>query len=345
MKKCLSLLLALVMALSMTACAQEAPETLPAATAGAETAETPYYPLTVTDQAGREVTIEAEPQRIVSGYYISSSLLLALGQADKLVGIEAKADKRPIYALSAPELLELPSVGSAKEFDLEGCAALEPDLVILPMKLKEAAETLTNLGIPTLLVNPENQQLLEEASDIVAAALNCRDRAAELWSFTASVQGMLEAETEHAEKPAVYMGSNASFLATAGGNMYQSGLITLAGGRNVAEEIADKYWAEVSYEQILAWNPDYIFLPAEASYSPEEVLKDPNLAGVAAVAEGRVYKMPSSAEAWDSPVPGGILGAVWIASRIHPELVSGETCNGLIGDFYETFYGFDYGKA
>ena len=102
-------------------------------------AEQTVYPITVTDQAGREVTIEKEPSSIVSGYYISSSLLIALGLKDKVVGIEAKADKRPIYKLAAPELTELPNVGTAKEFNLETCAALSPDLVILPMKLKDAA--------------------------------------------------------------------------------------------------------------------------------------------------------------------------------------------------------------
>ena len=81
-------------------------------------------PVTLTDAAGRQVTIETEPETLVSGYYITTSMLIALGQQDKLVGIEAKADTRPIYALAAPELLELPSVGTAKEFDLEGCAAL-----------------------------------------------------------------------------------------------------------------------------------------------------------------------------------------------------------------------------
>ncbi len=34
-----------------------------------EAAET-TYPVTLTDQAGREVTLEAEPETIVSGYYI-----------------------------------------------------------------------------------------------------------------------------------------------------------------------------------------------------------------------------------------------------------------------------------
>src|SRR5699024_12794310 len=98
------------------------------------------YPVTVTDQAGRQVTIESQPETLVSGYYITTSLLIALGLQDELVGIEAKADTRPIYALSAPELLELPSVGTAKEFDLWGCAALAPDLVILPLKLESRSE-------------------------------------------------------------------------------------------------------------------------------------------------------------------------------------------------------------
>lgn len=107
-----------------------------AAPAAADTAVT--YPLTVTDQLGREVTIETEPKTLASGYYISTSLLIALGVQDELVGVEAKADKRTIYSLSAPELQSLPSIGTAKEFDLEGCAALTPDLVIVPAKLKDS---------------------------------------------------------------------------------------------------------------------------------------------------------------------------------------------------------------
>ena len=53
-----------------------------------------------------------------------------------------KADSRPIYAMSAPELLALPDVGTAKEFNMEGCIALEPDLVILPARLRDSADTI-----------------------------------------------------------------------------------------------------------------------------------------------------------------------------------------------------------
>ena len=56
---------------------------------------------------------------------------------DHVTGIEAKADSRPIYHLAAPHFLELPNVGTLKEFDLEGAAALNPDLIILSVRLKD----------------------------------------------------------------------------------------------------------------------------------------------------------------------------------------------------------------
>lgn len=74
MKKVLSLLL------SFAACGQSGinattvPETTVPETAGAVN----HYPITVTDQAGREVTIEKEPQRLISACYITTSLLMAL---------------------------------------------------------------------------------------------------------------------------------------------------------------------------------------------------------------------------------------------------------------------------
>ena len=351
MKRILSALLSLALLLSLAACGQSAPtETItsePAVmeTAAAEPSTLPdYYPITVTDQAGREVTIAEEPQRIVSGYYISTSALIALDLDDRLVGIEAKADKRPIYRLSAPELIDLPSVGTAKEFDLEGCAALEPDLVILPLKLKSAAETLESLGIPVLLVNPENQELLAGMITLLADAANSSERGQALLDFTARQEDMLAARLAGIPAPTVYLAGNSSVLSTAGDAMYQSDMIRLAGGVNAAAEITDAYWVEISYEQLLAWNPEYIVLASDAAYTVADVLADPNLAGCSAVVNGNIFQLPSKAEAWDSPVPSGILGAVWLASILHPEAVTEAECANLTDEFYETFYGFTYSK-
>ena len=362
MKKILSLLLAAAMIFSLAACGQsgkteEAPKTeTPAASAPAQPApeaEKPaseaaepvsHYPVTVTDHAGREVVIEEEPQKLVSGYYISTSLLIALGLDEKMVGIEAKADKRAIYKLAAPELIELPNVGTAKEFDLEGCVALEPDLVILPLKLKNAVETLEGLGIDVLLVNPENQELLTDMIHMIAAATETEEEAEALLGFTAEQEGYLAELLAGAETPTVYLAGNSSMLSTAGSAMYQSDMIRLAGGATVAAEIQDTYWVEIDYEQLLAWDPAYIILASDADYTVEDVLADPNLASCAAVVNGNVYQMPSKAEAWDSPVPSGILGALWLANVLHGDLLTEADCTAKVDKYYETFYGFTYSE-
>ena len=358
MKKFLSLLLVLTLVLSLTACVsnESAETTAPANTSrtGTEPAVTEadtaskneepvsYYPVTVTDQAGREVTIEEEPSRLVSGYYISSSLLIALDLDTKLVGIEAKADTRSIYRLSAPELIDLPSVGTAKEFDLEGCLALEPDLVILPLKLQSAAESLESFDIPVLLVNPENQELLTGMIELIAAATDTQEKAQSLLDFTSTQETRLTETLAQTNTPGVYLAGNSDLLSTAGSAMYQSDLIRLAGGMNVASEITDTYWAEISYEQLLAWDPEYLILASDAVYTVEDVLADPNLADCAAVKNGNVFQIPGDAEAWDSPVPGGILGAVWLSGVLHPEERPASECEAVIHEFYETFYGFTY---
>jgi len=356
MKKFLALLLAFLMLFSMTACSEtevaeqtgqteqieEAHDHDHEKEGEYEVADFIYYPTTVTDQADRKVMIRKAPERIVSGYYISTSTLMAMGLEDKLVGIEAKADKRPIYSLAAPELIELPNVGTAKEFDLEGCIALEPDLVILPMKLKDAAASLEELEIPVLLVNPESRVLLNGMINLFAEVFNCAEKAEALDEFTTNQVTYLQQTVGKEEKPGVYLAGNSSLLSTAGDAMYQSDLIELAGGVNVAAELTDTYWAEVSYEQVLAWNPEYIILASDASYTVEDVLADPALADCAAVANGNVYQMPGSTEAWDSPIAGGVLGAVWMASVLHSELVTEADVTDSAQSFYELFYGFQY---
>lgn len=332
MKRILALLLAAVMMLA--SCSNN---DTPASGEG-------QYPVTITDHAGREVVIEDEPEKLVSGYYISTSLLIALDLDEKMVGIEAKADKRAIYALSTPELIQLPSVGSAKEFNLEGCAALEPDLVILPLKLKDAAETLTSLGIDVLLVNPENTALLNEMIDMIAKATGTEDNAKKLLDFTAQQKTALDEKLAGTDAPTVYLAGNSSMLSTAGDAMYQSDMIRNAGGTNAAAEITDTYWAEISYEQLLAWNPEYIILASDADYSVDDVLADPNLAGCAAVENGNVCQIPDKAEAWDSPVPSGILGSVWLAGVLHPEQYPESEITQVIDDYYKTFYDFTYSE-
>lgn len=300
------------------------------------------YPMKLIDQAGREVVLEKKPERLVSVYYITTSALLALNLKDAIVGVESNPEKRNIYNLCAPELFEVTQVGSPKELDYEVCAKVNPDLVILPMRAKDMVEPLENLGITVMVVNPESQEAVLEMLMLIGKATDCEDRAKEVTDYIQSKIDFLKEKMENVDAPSVYLGGNSSFFSTASKGMYQNNMITLAGGKNVAGEIDDTYWVEVSYEQILDWNPTYIIAASAASYTLDEVKNDTNLAYCQAVANENVFKIPSDFEDWDSPVPSSFLGAVYLASVLHPDIVSSEQYEEIVKEYYEKFYGFSY---
>lgn len=342
--KWLAMLLAVVMVLSFAACGKE-----PAPTPQPEPTTDVTYPVTVKDMAGREVTLEKQPERIVSGYYISSSACIALGLTDKMVGIEDKSAKRPIYKLAAPALIDLPNVGSAKAFDLEACIATEPDLVILPMKQKDTAQTLQEMGIATLLVLPESHEQLIEMFTLIGTATNTVKQAEKLISYyntKLSAVTELTRDIPDDEKPVVYLGSTGDILRTAPREMYQASLITTAGGKNAGDVLEGSSWTDIDNETFLTMNPDIIVIPTDnfavssPDYTAEDVMNNPTFSDVTAVKNGAVYQMPVGYEAWDSPVPSGILGTLWMLKTLHPELYPAEQFAADVNEFYTVFYGF-----
>ena len=348
MNKLLALLLAVIMAASFAACGNEpTPTPDPEPTPDPTPAIT--YPLTVTDMAGREVTLEKEPERIVSGYYISSSACIALGLSDKMVGIEGKSAKRPIYKLAAPALIDLPNVGSAKAFDLEACVNANPDLVILPMKQKDTAQTLSEMGIATLLVLPESHEQLMEMFTLIGTATNSMEKATaliEYYNTKLTAVAELTKDMTDEQKPVVYIGSTSDILRTAPKEMYQASLITTAGGKNAGDVLEGTSWTDIDNETFLTMNPDVIVIPTDnfavssPDYTVEDVLNSATFADVTAVKNGAVYQMPVGFEAWDSPVPSGILGTLWMLQTLHPELYTAEQFAADADEFYSTFYGF-----
>lgn len=319
-----------------------------------EVAET-EYPLTVTDQVGNEVTIEQEPEKLVSGYYISSSTCLALGLKDRLAAVEEGIESRPIYQYAASDIMDsVGNVGSAKAFDLEACLAAEPDLVILPKKAQDYAATLSEMGIATIVVNPENHEQLVEMVSLIGEVTNTNEAAKALTDKYDEILAKLAdltGDIKEDDKPVVYMCGTSSYLTTAPKDMYQASLIQTAGGKNAGDVLEGDSWVDVSYEQILEMNPDVIIIPTnnmangQPDFTADEVMADANLAEVTAVKNGDVYNMPAGYEAWDSPVPSGILGMLWMTATLHPDVYSMDEFADDAAEFYKTFYQFDIDKS
>lgn len=295
-------------------------------------------PITVTDQIGREVTLDAPAEKLVSSYYISTALLIALGCEDNLVGIEMKGDTRELYRLAAPKLLELPAVGSGKGINVEETAALEPDVVIIPKRLEESVESFEALGIPVIVVNPETQEEFETCIDLLARITGTEETGEELLTYYHEKMEFARELTRGADKPRVYLSSGSDYLSACTSSMYQNDLIAMAGGRNVSEELTDGYWTAVSAEQLAAWNPEYIFGVSYAEYGLESFTDNEAFTQVEAVKNGKVFTFPSKIEAWDYPAPSSVLGVLWLTSTLHPDLYPAEEYKKEATEFYRRFF-------
>lgn len=302
--------------------------------------------ITVTDQIGREIQLDGPAQKIVSVYYLSTSLLLALGAEDRLVGIEKKADSRGLYRLAAPQLLDLPAVGSGKEIDVEQTAALDPDLVIIPKKLKDSVEALSRAGMKVLVVNPETEEELYECVALLGTVTGRSQEAQTYLDYCAGVREKVEKEIEKTtDRPKVYLSSASSYLSACTAGMYQTELIRRAGGQCVTAEISDSYWTQVSGEQIARWEPQFWFWTADAEYKAEDIRAAAGLSGVPAIQNGELYQIPSEIEPWDYPAASSILGLVWMAHILHPEAVSEEFYQTSVHDFYRQFFDLEIGDG
>lgn len=308
--------------------------------AGCQPNNIPASGTEVTDQLGRQVSIPKDVKRIASPYSIANSLVIALGAKDKIVGIEMNGEKNVIYQKADPGLTQLPGIGSGRTLNLEECVKLKPDLVILPSRMQEEVEKLEQQNIAVIAINPEDLDSLQETIMLVGKAIGAEAKANDLVSFYEEKINMVKDITKNiSSSPGVYLAGKEP-LATCTKEMYQHFLINLAGGTNVAQEIEQGFWANVSQEQVMKWQPDVIFIVQYAGYGPEELLQDIKWQAVPAVQNNRVYLFPSKIEPWDYPTPAAVLGILWATHTLHPELYDRSSLENDVVSFYEKFYGF-----
>ncbi|WP_195618055.1 ABC transporter substrate-binding protein [Clostridium paraputrificum] len=306
---------------------------------GSSNVESKDNKVTVVDQLGREVELDGTPEKIVSSYYISTSLLINLGVQDKLVGIEAKAKTREMYKKVAKELIDLPAVGTSKEINVEECADLNPDLVIIPTRLKEFIPKFEELKIPVIAIEPETLDQFKETVKLIGKAVGKEEKANKLVNYyDDTISKVKELNKNLTEKQNVYLAGSDSVLKTCTSKMYQNYIFEVCGGENVTKELTDGYWTTVSVEELVKKNPDVIYMVGYASYSKDDILKDERLKGVNAINNNKVYVFPSTLEAWDYPTPSSMLGILWLENNLHPDLYSKEDYIKDAKEFYKEFY-------
>ncbi|QSZ67691.1 hypothetical protein RJ40_09310 [Methanofollis aquaemaris] len=304
--------------------------------------------VTVTDGAGRDVEIRLPVERIVTNYPPAVRMVTTLGAADRFVGVDSitQSQTDQFVCLLNPGIADLTCVGNPRDLNVETVLELQPDLVLVAGWNKESLEDLEDKGLTVFGVVAENHDQMKSTMSQLGKALGSDDAATD---FTEIYQNTLDAVTSQTgdlpeeQRPKVYLGGWNGISSSAGGEMFQSSLIEAAGGENVASELAGTRWADVNTEQLLAWDPDIIFLVQYQSVStPESVMSDPDLHSITAVKNGQVYWFPSNICEWDSPSPQTALGLEWTAKTLHPDLFKDTDVTADADSFYEQFYGTSF---
>lgn len=118
----------------------------------------------------------------------------------------------------------------------------------------------TLLNKSVIVVEPESMTQFLECITLIGSAIGEEEKAAELLVYYKDKISQISSLAENVEeRPRVYMPGGSSAFTTCTSNMYQNDLIHMAGGQNVSEELTADYWANVSAEPILDWDPEFIF--------------------------------------------------------------------------------------
>jgi len=199
------------------------------------------------------------------------------------------------------------------------------------------------LEVPLVLFDAETFDRLKEAVELTGELFGPQASAkAQTWVtyFDSTVKQIqnLTAEIPSNNLPKILF-TGTSPQSVASGDMFQTEIIEAAGGQSVSKELIG-YWNEVNLEQIAIWDPDIIIVPHYGGASIESITESNEWQILRAVQDGRVYQMPKLVAPWDTPAPDSVLGIVWMAQLLHPDLVDLD-CSEETQYFYNTFYQYE----
>ena len=233
-KKLVSLFLALVMALSLTAAFAESTA------------------VTVTDMAGREIALDAPATKVVALTASDCEILAALGAEDTLVG-------RGEYCDYPESVLEVPAVQSGADTNLEQIIALEPQVVIMAKmaQTEEQVAALEKAGIRVVVSDAQDIEGVYTAIRLIGALVGRNDEAEAMVADMQSTFADIAAKSENTGKTVYFEVSPLQWgLWTAGKGTFMDELATMCGLTNAFADVEG--WAEISEEQVLERDPDYI---------------------------------------------------------------------------------------
>jgi len=244
-----------------------------------------------------------------------------------------------------PATQDIPSdiVGDGFMPNVEALLTVDPDLVLQwGTRGPDIVQPLEAAGLTVATLRYGREEDAAEWIGMMGMVLGQEERSTAILDWRAEALDAMQtraAGIADEDRPrTLYFLRYLSSLRVAGEGTYNDFWMELGGGNNVADDDFQGF-NDVNAEQIIAWDPEVIFLNGfEEELSPEDVYSNPLFADLSAVQNRRVYKLPIGGYRWDPPNQESPLTWAWVGSLLHPD----QPVDGLrdeISARYEMLYG------
>ncbi len=252
------------------------------------------YPLTVTDSLGRSVELTGVPQRIVTVHPTATELLCSAG------GVPVGCDSTSKYP---PQVVGLPTVGSAFYLSVEAVAGLQPDLVVVEaITQARYLDSLSSLGVPVLAVRAASLDDVEDSLTLLGKVI---DRNEDASASVADIDGRISAAQSDCSGSAsilILIADDQSRIYAACPDSYPGAIAALLELDNLAADLPESGpyagFAELGGEVLVGLDPDFIFTitpaPQPAPRLSTLLPSLPVYRDKAAVKDGRLVELDPS---------------------------------------------------
>ena len=276
MKHFFSAVCALALTASLLTGCNSSPATQPE-TPSSPSEDEDYTPVTLSNY-GREVTVSKLPEKVLTLGPNSTELFVALGLGDRVIGRSLVNHSRgplPEYADIVNAIPELNHASATREAILTSGAdfiyALDWEISDEGCNLDEAAQYGMTVYVNSATTLEEQYQEITDLGRIFGVEDTASAFVEDQRARIAAVADTLNGQTP--KKALVYDSGNDGVFTCSGSN-FESLLISLAGGENLFDDLTDKQWITVSYEEVLAREPDVILIHDYDSPSVEEKIAE-----------------------------------------------------------------------
>ncbi len=269
--------------------------------------------------------------------------LLEILYPQGMIGLNYKSYPEDIEFLPQ-NVANLPVLGTRQRINYEAIVALKPDIIIFEKPVDKAfAKPYESVGIK-VLEGDFDFALIENNIRLYGEILGVKERADKLLRFHHKTQSLLDDLRKKVQKkPKIYFALGVDGLQSECVKFGEiNDLASLIGAENVVkcEQITtSRNILPLNYEQIIALNPEAIFVREIALY--KELTSAPNeqWQRVQAVQDKKIYYATSSPSNWLTrpPTVMRIVGYPWAFSKLHPELLSQNEVKSIAKEFFAEF--------